>query len=44
MLKDLVVALTRYTESLSGESPFTTPIEGFTVLRADKVLRRNTTS
>jgi AraC-like DNA-binding protein len=41
MLKDLVVALTRYTESQSGESPFTTPIEGFTVLRADQVQRPN---
>lgn len=41
MLKDLVTALTRYSEIQAGESPFTTPIEGFTVLRADHVERPN---
>jgi AraC-like DNA-binding protein len=39
MLNDLVRALWRYTEEESGESPFATPIEGFTILRSDHVKR-----
>src|SRR5947209_20027443 len=39
MLSDLVTALSRYTESRPGESPYATSIEGFTILRSDQVKR-----
>src|ERR1700739_2073421 len=39
MVCELVGALRRYTEQQSGESPFTTPIESFTILRSDHVKR-----
>lgn len=39
MLNDLVRALKGYTDAQAGESPFATPIEGFTILRSDQVKR-----
>lgn len=39
MLNDLVRALKRYTDAQAGESPYATPIEGFTILRSDQVKR-----
>jgi hypothetical protein len=36
MLADLVKALRRWTDAQPGESPFSTPIEGFTILRSDQ--------
>jgi hypothetical protein len=39
MLSELATTLKRYTEAQPGESPFATPIEGFTILRSDHVKR-----
>ncbi len=35
MSETLVEAVTRYTEARIGQSPFTTAVEGFTILRSD---------
>jgi AraC-like DNA-binding protein len=41
MLDSLVEAVRRYTNSQTGESPFTTAIEGLTILRSDHERRPN---